>query len=323
MPGITLNSESSTNPAVRRPLLMFTSRSASPWSTIVARDNCDSPLGTVARREDREHLAGGSVRVVAAVDGLRTPVAHVGRGPGIRGADQILEPDPRVDPLADSAGTMTVATGEALGVGHSVLGLTGGRHHRGDRPDPLRVLDGDALHDHPAHRCAHDVRPIDLEGVQDGDRVGGHVAQCVGSLDGSSGGRRGECLEHVGHLRVEVGREADVAVVETHHPEPLLHEAFAEVLLVARQLGPEPVHQQDRLGSWVSEGLEVDLDVVRPGGRHPGILGELDRPVKWTRPSGDSLPRPPAPEDPVALVEHDHVRTVPGSQSVAGQPEHP
>ena len=45
---------------------------------------------------------------------------------------------------------------------------------------PLGVLDGHRLHDHAAHRGAHDVGPLDAEVVEQADGVGGHVGQLVG-----------------------------------------------------------------------------------------------------------------------------------------------
>ena len=41
------------------------------------------------------------------------------------------------------------------------------------------MLDGHRLDDHPAHRQAHHVGPLDSVGVEHGEGVVGHVAQPV------------------------------------------------------------------------------------------------------------------------------------------------
>ena len=52
-----------------------------------------------------------------------------------------------------------------------------------ERADPLRVLDGDRLGDHPAHRRADDVGGVDAEVVEQADGVVGHVGEQVGRGD--------------------------------------------------------------------------------------------------------------------------------------------
>ena len=48
----------------------------------------------------------------------------------------------------------------ASGVASAVLGLAGARHHRRHRQQPVAVVDGQLLHDHPAHRQPHHVGPF-------------------------------------------------------------------------------------------------------------------------------------------------------------------
>ena len=72
----------------------------------------------------------------------------------------------------------------ASGVGWPTSGSPGGRHDRRERAHPVRVLDGDGLGDHPAHRRADDVGRVDAERVEQADGVGGHVGEAVGDLDG-------------------------------------------------------------------------------------------------------------------------------------------
>ena len=61
------------------------------------------------------------------------------------------------------------------------------------------MFDGNGLHDHPAHRCAHDVRGRDLECVEQPDGVGRHRRQRVRRVD------RPTC-EELGVVRHHIGR---------------------------------------------------------------------------------------------------------------------
>ena len=96
----------------------------------------------------------------------------------------------------DVAG-LAVSTASASGELCAVLGLTGARHHRRHRQQPVGVVDGEPLHDHPAHRQPHHVGSVHTDGVEHGQRVARHVGERV--LDA-----------------LELRREPDVAVVEAH-----------------------------------------------------------------------------------------------------------
>ena len=56
---------------------------------------------------------------------------------------------------------------------------TGGRHDRRQRANPARIVRGDGLGDHPAHRDADQVRVVVAERVQQADGVARHVAEVV------------------------------------------------------------------------------------------------------------------------------------------------
>ncbi len=87
----------------------------------------------------------------------------------------------RCRPRARSAAAVS-STASASGVGWPSVGIAGARHDRGEREHPLRALDRHGLGDHPAHRRADDVGPVDAEVVEQADGVVGHVRQRVGHL---------------------------------------------------------------------------------------------------------------------------------------------
>ena len=118
-----------------------------------------------------------------------------------------------------------VSNANASGVELAVPGLAGSRHHRRHRQQPIGVLDRHDLHDHPAHRQAHHVRPLDTDRVEHGDRIGRHVGERV----------RGTVAVDRGV--VELGRQSDVAVVEAHRrAKPAGDEHLAPVLVVVDAL---------------------------------------------------------------------------------------
>jgi len=86
----------------------------------------------------------------------------------------------------------------------------GGRHDRGQRANPARVVRGDGLGDHPAHRDADQVHVGVTERVQQADRVARHVAEVVLVATTERGHR-------VRRPVIHVARSAGVAVVEPGH----------------------------------------------------------------------------------------------------------
>ena len=82
-----------------------------------------------------------------------------------------------------------------------------------------RVLDGDRLGDHPAHRGADDVGRVDAEVVEQAGGVVGHVAKRYGGWPKRGDERGSDQLAQRRRRRVDLGRQADVAVVEADHPE--------------------------------------------------------------------------------------------------------
>ena len=64
----------------------------------------------------------------------------------------------------------------------AVLVVAGVGHDRRQAAHAAGVPDGERLGDHPAHRGADDVGPVDLERVEEGGRIVGHVVDRVARL---------------------------------------------------------------------------------------------------------------------------------------------
>jgi hypothetical protein len=118
------------------------------------------------------------------------------------------------------------------------------------------------LRDHPPHRGADDVGGVDAEVVHQADRVGGHVAEQVG-------GAAAAAEHHVDPgrhpSRLDLGRAADVAVVEADDAEAALGQGRAEFLVPGQHLRGQAHHQQQRLAGGVAHLLLGELDPVRRG----------------------------------------------------------
>ena len=81
------------------------------------------------------------------------------------------------------------------------------------------MLDGHGLGDHAAHGVAHDVGRVDAECGEEAEGVIGESAQRVRRVDVDgfeAGASRQEGIEIDGDP-VELGRQADVAVVESDY----------------------------------------------------------------------------------------------------------
>jgi hypothetical protein len=144
----------------------------------------------------------------------------------------------------------------------------------------VRVLEGDRLGDHPAHRRADDVRLLDAEGVEHAHRVGRHVAERVARARRVAGEGGGE----VGHGAVlDLRRQADVAVVVDDDVEAAVGEQLPEVGVPGDQLRAEPHDEQQRRIGRITGGLVLDRDPVHRRARHGGH--------PTTRPAAASRPR--------------------------------
>ena len=131
-----------------------------------------------------EELAGHAGGVEAAVVGLGRLLARRLLVEVLGAADHLRE-----RPTLRSIASSRVAAGGRRSSCHGLRGrladlvLARRGHDRRERAHPLRVLDGDGLGDHPAHRRADDVGGVDAERVEEADAVGGHVGQPVRHLD--------------------------------------------------------------------------------------------------------------------------------------------
>ena len=140
----------------------------------------------------------------------------------------------------------------------------------------------DDLGDHAAHRRPDDVRRVDVEGVEQADRVGGHVTEGVGGPSGAE--------EHRGAARdrrLDVSRAADVAVVESDHPVAALAEQVAERPVPEDHLGAEAHHEEERL--------------ARRGRRAPRSRARPRRRSRCARPP-PVRPRPPSIRPQAAAI---------------------
>ena len=117
------------------------------------------------------------------------------------------------------------------------------------------MRDREALHDHPAHRDAQDVRPPDPDGVEHRDHVERHVPEQV-------------------LPPVELRRQPRVAVVEAQHPEAARHDALAPLRVVGGALPTEAVDEREQWCGGVAEGLVVELDGAVARGGHRVSLAD-------------------------------------------------
>ena len=132
------------------------------------------------------------------------------------------------------------------------------------------MLDRHGLRDHPTHRGADDVSPLDAERVEQADDVGRHVAQrirwCRHHLPGQ---RRGHRRADVGDAELlEMPGQAAVAIVEADDVEAAPHEVAAEVVLPEDHLRAETHDQRERRFGGIAEGLVFDRDTVGRDVRH-------------------------------------------------------
>ena len=151
------------------------------------------------------------------------------------------------------------------------------------------MFDRRRLGDHPAHRRADQVSAVESEGVEQPDGVGGHVRQPVGRRRRVAEQRRA----HIGHGRIrQVGRQADVAVVEADH-----------VQATGRERGAEPVRPAEHLRA------EAHHAAAPPATRDRRTARRRCRCARGRR-RGRSRRSPSPPQDPVPLPVLEPVRAV-------------
>ena len=124
------------------------------------------------------------------------------------------------------------------------------------------MLDRERLADHPAHRDADHVGRLDPEVVHQPDGVLRHVGEQVG---GPLAPAKEEVEASRNRGAVELGRVADVAVVEADDAEAAFGQHRAELLVPGQHLRRQTHHHQQRLAIGVADLLVGDLDAV--GGR--------------------------------------------------------
>ena len=110
------------------------------------------------------------------------------------------------------------------------------------------MLDGHRLHDHPAHRQAHDVGPLDAVGVEHGEGVVGHVAAGGSAAFWSSTGAPAN----------DVDRPTS-RLSKRMTWKPAVGEHLAPRVLVVGALAAEAVDEQQRRVGRVAERVVVQL----------------------------------------------------------------
>ena len=168
--------------------------------------------------------------------------------------------------LLDGAGRAPAQPGDRRPRRLPDAAVPGGGEDRGEAGDPVGVPDGQRLGDHPAHRHADHVRPLDPEVLQQPERVGGHVGQVVGVGTGT-----GQQLAH-GARRPDrhPAGPADVAVVEPDHPEAAVGEPVDHPLRPGGEVQAQAGHEQQRgpvgrpgdAGADAGAGRQVDGQVL-------------------------------------------------------------
>ena len=179
--------------------------------------------------DDGDHLPHEAGRVVTAGGGrdhARAQIMGLDRVAGA--ADEGKKFDGMVD-----FGVERLVSGPAkqrtrdFGAGRGQAARAAGAHHTGQAVHPGRRGERHALGNHAAHADTHHMRLVNMQGVQHAYGVVGHVLQRVG--------RPRTETQPVFHTfphqirrpeLVEVLAEADVAVVEVHHPKTGIHQAL-------------------------------------------------------------------------------------------------
>jgi hypothetical protein len=143
------------------------------------------------------------------------------------------------------------------------LGVAAVRHDGSEAQDSLRVLRGEHLPDHAAHRGAHDVHALEPERVEQPDGVGRHVLETVGRRDRPAQQRPADGAKDVRHRHaLEAGRAAAVAVVEGDDAQALVHQGLHELVGPEGRGHAEPHDQQQRRRGGVATQLVVDRQAV-------------------------------------------------------------
>ena len=138
------------------------------------------------------------------------------------------------------------------------------------------MVDRDQLRDHAAHRGAGDIGALRAERVYEFDGVAGHVVEGVGNL-------RPPPRHDLRHQRArvrrrqigEMGRLADVAIIEPDDAKPIGRQPLAERVRPENELGGEAHDEQDERVAHASEALIFDVDSLGSNLRHGQSLEQV------------------------------------------------
>ena len=221
------------------------------------RDPNPSQLsGPVGLGVDRVELPGSPLGMDAPLPGQPGQALEaVGIGPIGRRADYRREPLDVPDEVLEILGT-GLQEGEAVPWMRKRIGsMTGPRHDRRERRNPLRVPEHCALDDHPAHREAGQVGPLDPEVIEHGDRVVGHLLQAVPEAPPQPEEER----SGIGQARF--GQQGGAARIPVLHPDDTktaIGEHSTELGIPVDHLGSEARNQKDRSTGRIPDFLVCD-----------------------------------------------------------------
>src|ERR1700728_1779543 len=138
------------------------------------------------------------------------------------------------------------------------------------------MIDRHQVGEHPAHRGADDVSALDAERVHKAHSVVSHVIERIGNMWASPGHdlhkQRARVWSDLAH---EMGRLADVAVVEPDDPKPFGRQSLAQRIRPEDELGAEAHDEQDQWVAVASEAFIFDIDSIGSNVRHGGPLAPL------------------------------------------------
>jgi hypothetical protein len=140
------------------------------------------------------------------------------------------------------------------------------------------------LGDHPAHRGPDHVCALDVEVVEQPLGVLGEVDERVRHRAGAAKhiAQHPRIDRALGALAVQLRRKADVAMIESDDPKPLIDQLLAEAVGPHRELGAHAHYQQHRRRCGITEVLVVEVDVTAArraaSGQH---VSKLRRPTRW------------------------------------------
>ena len=185
---------------------------------------------------DGDHLPGNAVGVKTALGGTADALAQLRVADHKTGAADAFDHAYRV---VNGGFEAVVGRAAEHGVGDFAPGAgqaarAAGTHQTGQAQHPLRGQQRDTLGNHAAHARADDVGCLNLQRIQNAQRVPRHVVQAVRRLDAPAQPKFDARPQQAGAAqRVQMRAQPGIAVVKTHDAVTGVH---------------QPLHQRRRPG---------------------------------------------------------------------------